>query len=146
MKYIFFLMVPCFLFSCSGSDGVPSGIIAKPKMETILWQLMQVDEFTASTFTPRDSTHNLTTERISRYRQVFRLNQVSKDEFEKSYKFYMGHPDITRVLFDSINAKANRLRDEASHPQPVTTPPNIIKPKPNSSIEHIKLVPHLQPK
>jgi hypothetical protein len=131
MKYLFFLAVSLCLFSCSSNDGAPSGIIGRSRMETILWQLMQVDEFTANAFV-RDTVHNLTTERIRRYRRVFELNQTTKDEFEKSYKYYMAHPDISKVMFDSISARANRQRDDSSHPPPVNTPP-VTKPKPVSN-------------
>ncbi len=138
MKYMLVLVCSFLLFSCSGGSDAPKDIIGRQKMETILWQLMQADEFTASAYPLRDSTHNLTTERIRRYKQVFALNQTSKEEFEKSYQYYMAHPDITKVMFDSISSRANRLRDEASHPQPVTTPP-VLKPKPQQSLQHIKL-------
>ena len=138
MKYILVLVCASLLFSCSGGDHTPSGILGRQKMETILWQLMQTDEFTSAAFPLRDSIHNLTTERIRRYKQVFALNQTSKEEFEKSYRYYMAHPDITKVMFDSISSRANRLRDEASHPQPTATP-TVVKPKPQQTLEHIKL-------
>lgn len=128
MKYFFFLVISLCLFSCSSNDGAPSGIIGRSKMETILWQLMQVDEFTANAFA-RDTLHSMTTERIRRYKRVFELNQTNKDQFEKSYNYYMAHPDISKVMFDSISSRANRLRDEANRPAPVNTPA-VIKPKP----------------
>jgi len=147
MKYVFFLLMLVFFFSCSPGNGVPSGIIARPKMDTILWQLMQTDEYTSDAFS-RDTTKNLTTERIKRYRQIFALNQTSKEEFERSYKYYMAHPDITKVMFDSISSRANRLRDEASHPPATPKPaPDSTKVKlklnasPTPQLEHIKLVP-----
>ncbi len=47
------LLVLSFI-ACNGPSGAPSGIIADQKMETILWQLMQSDEYLNS-FTSRDS-------------------------------------------------------------------------------------------
>jgi hypothetical protein len=123
MKMMPALLLFCFLLSCGSS--IPKEIIPPEKMETILWQLMQVDEFTANAFT-RDSTHNLTTERILRYRQVFRLNQTNKEAFSKSYTWYMAHPDITKTMFDSIGVQALRQRDTANIPRPLLKGANNI--------------------
>jgi len=136
MKYFLLIVCACLLLSCSG-DKVPKGIIPPPQMETILWQLMQTDEFTADAFT-RDSIKNLHTERIRRYRQVFQLNQTSKEAFAKSYEYYMAHPEITKPMFDSINAKAIRLREaavvkppgQAAVPAPVVPVPIPVHPLP----------------
>ena len=114
MKYLLFLLSSCFLLSC-GDRKVPSGIIPPEQMQTIVWQLMQTDEFTAATIAT-DTTKNLDTERIKRYRQVFQLNNTSKEDFEKSYNYYMAHPDISKTMFDSLSARANRRNDTAVVP------------------------------
>src|SRR6266566_4629627 len=57
MKYFLFLVCACLLLSCGGGK-VPKGILPPQQMQTIVWQLMQTDEFTANAFT-RDSTKNL---------------------------------------------------------------------------------------
>ena len=101
---------------------MPKGIIPPQQMQTIVWQLMQTDEFTATAFTS-DTTKNLNTERIRRYRQVFQLNQTSKEAFAKSYDYYMAHPAIAKELFDSLNARAVRLRDTVPAAGPHALPP-----------------------
>jgi hypothetical protein len=127
MKYFLVLLGICGLLSCGSKT--PPGIIPPPQMETILWQLMQTDEFTSDAFT-RDSTKNLTTERIKRYRQVFELNQTNKEAFGKSYDYYMAHPDIAKQMFDSISARSTRLRealDSAATHVILTKPPSLDK-------------------
>jgi hypothetical protein len=52
------------------------------------------------------------------YQQVFQLHHVSRDDFRKSFQFYLDHPDITKTLIDSVLARGNRLRMES-----YTTPP-----------------------
>ena len=132
MKYILIIFSSCFLLSC-GDSKPPSDIIPLPQMETILWQLIQTDEYTATAFVS-DSTKNMNTERIKRYRQVFQLNKTSKEAFEKSYNYYMAHPDMTKTMFDSLSARANRRNDTAQvpHPAPVLNKLNI-KPAPGQS-------------
>ena len=60
------------------------------------------------------------------------LHQVSRDEFRKSYQYYMGRADLAQVLFDSLLAKGNRLRTESyGRPyRPVTTAPGQATPSP----------------
>ncbi len=44
------------------------------------------------------------------YAQVFQLHQVSREDFRKSFQFYSERPDLTRELFDSVQALGGRDR------------------------------------
>jgi uncharacterized protein YcfL len=112
MRPLLVLLLAAFLVVSCGSRGrVPADIIPSAAMETIIWQLMQADEY-VNTVVAKDTTKKSSTERMIRYQQVFELNKTSEAEFKKSYRFYMAHPDITKVVFDSIIAKAGRQRVE----------------------------------
>lgn len=126
MKYVLFLIGIGLFLSCGG-DRLPADILPQQQMETIIWQLAQVDEFAVTAFMG-DSTKNVNTERIRRYRQVFLLNHTSKEVFEKSYTYYMAHPDVTRVMLDSITIRASRRTDTAAvtHPHPGPVIPSGI--------------------
>lgn len=102
------------LTGCSSHKSVPPGMIPKEKMEQILWDMVQADRF-ASGFilTKKDAFEAKKEEAIQFYDQVFHLHGITRDEFVKSYKYYLGRPDITKVLFDSITVQAERRRDEA---------------------------------
>ncbi|MEO5683846.1 MAG: DUF4296 domain-containing protein [Chitinophagaceae bacterium] len=115
-RFSFLLLITALLASC-GSSKVPADIIPVHKMETILWQLMQSDEY-VNTLLVKDSTKKSSTERMKIYQQVFDFNKTSMGEFKKSYHFYMTHPDITKVIFDSITARASRERIELYKPKP----------------------------
>ena len=109
MKTVILLMLVFTLGSCSRSGKIPPEILSKEKMQTVLWQLMQADEY-VNQQVARDSTQKKRLDKIKIYQQVFALNQTSEEEFRKSYRFYMGHPDISKVLFDSISERAARER------------------------------------
>lgn len=111
--------------SCSDKDSVPAGVLPHEKMEAVMWDVIQSEQYSA-TYLAKDSAHiNLKLENLKLYDEVFRLHQVSREEFRKSYLYYMGRADLSQVLFDSLLAKGNRLRTESySRPyRPVTTPP-----------------------
>lgn len=112
MKYTVLAALIISIISCTGSVTIPPDVIPKKNMETIIWQLIQSDEYVTSVIT-KDSAKNGSTERIRLYQEVFALNKVSKEEFKKSYQFYLGHPDIAKVMFDSIATRATRQKADA---------------------------------
>lgn len=115
--------------SCSDNKGVPSGILPREEMQNVLWDMIQADQY--STYLAKDSAHvNLKLENLRLYEQVFRLHHVSREQFSKSYKYYMNHPDLTQPLFDSLLSMGNRLRSE-NYNRPVTrnvSPPPAALP------------------
>ena len=117
--WIFLLVVTGFLAACS-ANNVPADIIPGEKMGTIIWQLMQSDEY-VNNILAKDSAKKNSAERMKIYQQVFDLNKTSLPEFKKSYQFYMAHPDITKVIFDSITVKAARQRAELYKAKPADT-------------------------
>jgi hypothetical protein len=107
------------VISCTDKDKIPAGVLPKEKMEKVLWDMIQAERY-RETFV-RDSAKDLKKETFTLYAQVFEIHQISKDEFVKSYKFYMSRPDIARTMFDSLATRANRRRDEMYKPQPLDT-------------------------
>jgi hypothetical protein len=107
------------LVSCTDKDKIPSGVLPKEKMQKVLWDVIQAERF-RETFI-RDSSKDLKAETFKLYAQVFEIHKVTKDEFIKSYKFYMSRPDIARDMFDSLATQANRRREEMYKPKPLDT-------------------------
>jgi hypothetical protein len=109
---------------CSDKNSVPSGILSREKMENVLWDMIQADQY-STLYLAKDSAHiNTKMENLRLYEQVFLLHQVTREEFRKSYQYYLDHPALNQVLFDSLISRGNRLRTESysrpvlSHPSP----------------------------
>lgn len=115
-SYLIILVTLLLAAACSNTDKIPADIIPKQKMETILWQLLQTDEFLNS-YVLKDSTTNADKERMQRYNEIMRLNKTTEQEFKKSYDYYMAHPSISKVMFDSLGVRGNRLRTEGFKPK-----------------------------
>jgi hypothetical protein len=106
-------LVLAFLLGCSDKDKVPSGIIPRDQMSSILWDMVQADQY-SDAYLVKDSTHiNVKTETMRLYLKVFQLHRISLEEFRKSMRFYLEHPDLTRSLFDTVINKGNRQRAES---------------------------------
>ena len=146
MRMLFFVLVVSVMLACANRDAVPGGIISKQKMETIIWQLIQSDEY-VNIRSAKDTTKKISAEKMKIYQQVFDLNKVSLAEFKKSYLFYMEHPNISKEMFDSISVRASRQhmeiytgKKDSLKPMPAATPPLSANPgnllKRDSMLKH----------
>lgn len=114
MKWFAACMLIMIIAACTDHNKVPNNIIQRPKMEKVLWDMMQADRYVSSFIMTqmRDSPSVKQEKAAVLYEQVFRLNHISRDQFLKSYKFYLGRPDISKIMFDSIAARADRQRND----------------------------------
>lgn len=105
------LLVVAFL-ACTDYEKVPSGIIAKDEMQSILWDMMLADRYSAQFLVKDSAKIDVKSETFKLYEQVFQIHKISREEFLVSYKYYLNRPDITKVMFDSLAARGSRKRDE----------------------------------
>jgi hypothetical protein len=131
-KFIFFLFfLP--IIGCVNKDSVPSDIIGKDSMKLILWDMIQADQYSKQYLAKDSAKINVHLETMKLYQQVFDIHHTNKDEFKKSYQFYLSKPNLSSEVFDSLAAYANRQRTEIYKPKPVDNKPKPVennKPKP----------------
>lgn len=107
--FILFITV-CSFASCS-NDKLPSSVIPKDDMGSILFELNMAEEFVSS-YVTRDTTKNKNVEINKEYQKIFLMHDVTEKQFKESYDFYKAHTDIYKNLMDSVNARAQRRRTE----------------------------------
>ena len=119
MRWITGWLIILIVAGCVNNNKIPPGIIEKARMEKILWDMLQADRYVANFIMAKEGDSAAKkVQAAEMYEKVFRLNKISRDEFLKSYKFYLGRPDITKVMFDSISARADRQRNEIYRSSP----------------------------
>ena len=112
MRIAYLLVVLVLGFGCTRKDKLPRDVIPQQKMEKVLWDMVLADRFAAQ-FLIKDSLKtNVQTKTFELYEQVFQIHEISREHFISSFKFYMSRPDISKVMFDSISVRANRLKPE----------------------------------
>lgn len=128
MRIIVAFLAILMIAGCTDKDTVPSGILPKEEMGNILWDMIQADQF-SSIYLIKDTPRiNLKTEDLRLYQQVFRMHQVSRDEFRKSLQYYEDRPELIRTVFDTLLSRGNRLRTE-SYSRPAVPPqPAVAHP------------------
>ncbi|WP_315817577.1 DUF4296 domain-containing protein [Paraflavitalea speifideaquila] len=97
--------------ACTNKNKIPKDVVPQEQMEKVMWDMIQADRF-SSQFLERDSAarKNIKIETLQLYERVFQIHKITKDEFVHSFEFYLSRPDINRVLFDTLAARANRRR------------------------------------
>jgi hypothetical protein len=100
------------LLSCSDTEAVPKDVMGVEKMEKVLWDMILADRF-AATYIIRDSAKvNVTDETFKAYDRVFQVHKISKDEFIRSFKFYLDRPDLSKKMFDSLVSYGQKKKPE----------------------------------
>ena len=105
MKKPVFLFVSFFFFvSCKDKNQLPHGVLPKEKMQEVLWSMIYAGEFLNAYVLNKDSVDRVA-ESSKIYGQVFQVHHITKEEFDKSYSYYREHPELMKVLLDSLNKK-----------------------------------------
>ena len=101
-SFLFFTL--CFLFSCTDKNKIPEDILPKEKMQAVLWSMISAGEFLNAYILNKDSVDKVA-ESSKIYGQVFQVHHITKEEFDKSYLYYREHPDLMKVVLDSLSKK-----------------------------------------
>jgi len=107
------LLMCCFvvalLFSC-GSKEESGTILTTAKMQDVMWDMLLADAFTEK-YLKTDSSKKELAQNAALQQKVFELHKITKGDFYKSYNYYNNHPDLMRIILDSIGVKADRERN-----------------------------------
>ncbi|MEO8853500.1 MAG: DUF4296 domain-containing protein [Ginsengibacter sp.] len=106
-KIIIFLLTCIFLGACYSADDLPTDIIKPTEMKNILWDVMSAQSL-ASEISMKDSLVNQAAETKELSHRVFKIHHIDSASFNKSYNWYVKHPDILKRIFDSLYAQKER--------------------------------------
>ena len=111
------------LSACSGKNDLPSGVLDRDKMENVMWDMIQADQYYRE-YLIRDSvgknSQQIQQVRYNLYDEVFKLHKITKSTFDRSYEYYTSRPKLMRDIFDSLSAKGNRALQDFYKPATTT--------------------------
>lgn len=108
------LLIGCLLLAgCGNKAKIPDDVIPRKEMESVLWDMILADRYAAQYIMKDSAKLDTKKETFKVYDQVFQVHKITRDQFIKSYKFYLGRPDISKVMFDSLASRGNRNREES---------------------------------
>lgn len=122
---VLLLSLVMLVIACGKKPG-KGGILAINDMKTLIWDIMQAEEF-SKTYMTKDSILNLKIDRESNllYQRVFLMHKISQEDFRKSFEFYQQNPQYYKVLADSLANFSSREREQAFIKSRETTKPLV---------------------
>lgn len=118
MRVFFVIASLAFCWGCGHRNSIPGNILPPDQMRKIIWDMMRTDAY-VSDFLAKDSSKNLSAESIRLYEEVFKLHHTNGDAFRKSLAFYQVHPDLFKVITDSLRSDEKKAMEP---PPPVEIP------------------------
>jgi len=107
------LVLACSFGCKQGANQKPA--LSQEEMVPVIYGLMLSEEY-ATQHGVADSTIKVADFRDEKYDQVFKLYKTDRKDFTTSYKFYLGHPDELKAIYDSVNSRALVMRRELMNP------------------------------
>ena len=109
MKYLVTFFLSAFIFSCTGKNDLPSGILKPKKMQEVFWDYIRADVYTTNFIKP-DSLKIPVVENLKLQSSIFKLHHVTKEEFYNSYIYYSNHRELMTAMIDSMIVKQQGLK------------------------------------
>ena len=103
------------MLSCTNRKSVPGDVIEPDSMEVIFRDAIQVDQFATGFLLKDSSKRNTKLETRGWYEEVFKIHQVTREDFERSLAFYQSRPDLMKELLDSMSARDSRDKMASYH-------------------------------
>lgn len=107
MKKFLYLSFLLLVFSCDKSNKPPASLIQPKEMKSILWDVMRAETLASET-AHKDSSVNVADETKSLSKKVFNIHKTDSATFNKSYDWYVKHPDVLKIIFDSLYIQKER--------------------------------------
>ncbi len=100
------------LLSCSSDQSIPPDILQPGQMKGIVWDLIKAGEL-AKYDTLVNKNIRLKDTATLLFEKVFALHHVDREQFYKSYRYYLAHPDQNKALIDSVSVLANKEQNRS---------------------------------
>lgn len=117
-----------FISSCSGKNRIPSDVLSRDEMQTVLWDMIRADQFLQNYVFIKDTSVKKKEESISLYKQVLSIHGISKEKFEKSFAYYKSNPQLIQSIMDSLSQAPLAIPvDAKTDPSDISNQPSPIK-------------------
>lgn len=97
------------VYSCSDNAGAPAHLIARDKMEDVLWDMMRADLFINNYMVIKDTALDKKKQGIQLYTRILKMHKISQEDFRESFKYYRSQPIELKDLMDSLSRRKDSL-------------------------------------
>lgn len=119
-----FFTICCSLFFLACGRGTPYGILSKDKMQEVVWEMAQGNEYLASYVYARNPEINTVALNDAMIERICKVNKISKETLNKSLKYYQENPEDFVIILDSVVAQQRRAKGDTA----ISTDPALNNP------------------
>lgn len=107
MKLLLFILI-FSLIACNENKPMPANVLPVDSMKLIVWDLIQGGELASIQYPGYKDSFNKKS--MVLFERILAGHHLDKNSFFNSFDYYSQHPDVNKILFDSIQAYSNRQR------------------------------------
>jgi 3-oxoacid CoA-transferase subunit A len=89
---------------------VPKGVFVPEKMQAVYWDYIRADIY-SNEMVRNDTNRNAIKENIKLQKEIFTLHKITKEEFYKSYDYYLNHPALMQEMLDTMTVRQQKKID-----------------------------------
>ena len=108
MRIVLYFLLSSIIISCRSS--IPKDVLPPDKMKLVLWDIMQADELAEYNLT-KDSSFAGLKKHVAYYQDVLSIHKITKDQFTKSLAYYSNHPEVFKIVLDSLQSFGERMQN-----------------------------------
>lgn len=108
MRYLFSLMI-LLIVACRSATSYE--ILSESEMQMIVWDLLRANGLAQAEVLKNGKVESLLSD-AEKYKQVFSSYSMRREDFLKSYNYYLTRPDRLKVILDSVSNMAIRNTEE----------------------------------
>ena len=82
------------------------------KMQAVYWDYIRADIY-ANEFLRKDSSKNIQLESAKLQLQVFKLHKTTREEFYRSYDYYLAHKELMMNMLDTMLVRQRIVTDSS---------------------------------
>lgn len=95
-----------------------------------MWDMIRAGEYQGNYVFIKDTSADKLSRSLSLYDTIYRLHNITKTDFEKSYEYYREHSALMKDIMDSLSKKDPQ---EGIHPQQPPVPAPLPDPMASSN-------------
>lgn len=110
----FAILLCLLIFACRQGVEAPKTVLPAEEMKPLLWDVIRAQNLSRQ-LARKDSTLDEKTETKELTQKVFGFHKVTEEQFNRSYDWYIKHPDILREMLDSLYTQEQRKVSDSQH-------------------------------
>ncbi|MEO8794229.1 MAG: DUF4296 domain-containing protein [Daejeonella sp.] len=105
MKQLYLVIILFLLISSCQDEKLPKGILARPKMVSVLTDIQLVDSYVNQI--PYNDTL-ATLQSTEYYNAIYRKYKISRKDFDKSLQYYSKQPKVLDSMYSQVLTNLNK--------------------------------------